>query len=649
MKLSIVVVNYNVKYFLDQCLYAVERAIEGMDAEVFIVDNQSKDGSVEMLHEKYNHFHIIANTDNVGFSKANNQAIRQAKGEYVLLLNPDTIIEEDTLKKCVEFMDDHTDCGGLGIKMVDGAGNFLPESKRGLPTPSVSFYKIFGLSKLFPHSKKFSKYHMGHLDKEENHEVEILAGAFMMMRKSVLDEIGLLDETFFMYGEDIDLSYRIIKAGYKNYYFSESQIIHYKGESTKKGSINYVFVFYNAMVIFAKKHFSQKNARLFSFFINLAIYFRAFLAIVSRFWKKAFLPVLDTILLSGGIIVIKNLWEHSIFPNFENYFPDELVYTMLPTYIFVWLFSVFLSGGYDKPILPLKIIRGFLAGTVFILAAYGLLSESYRFSRAVILLGAFWAMFSTIALRYFLRLIKPSTFQIGENTYNRFLVITHPSESKSVIDLVKNTQQNPEFIGLVSIDKEDQEHEGYVGSFHQLEELIDIFKINQIVFSLQHIELKKMIETITQLKDKNIHFRTTLPNRDAIIGSNSIQVSGNHLISRTNPITKKSNRRNKRVFDLLSAFILLITYPLHFFLVKQKLNFLSNIISVLFGKKTWIGYFQKSSDTPFSSKKHVITATGIHKNIDEKTMQQLNEIQIHNYHVYSELTILLKRFKELGN
>ncbi len=642
MKISIVIVNYKVKNFLDQCLYAVERAIEGLDAEVFVVDNDSKDDSLDMLYEKYSHFHIIANKDNVGFSKANNQAIRQSKGEYVLLLNPDTIIEEDTLKKSIQFMDDHTDCGGLGIKMVDGSGQFLPESKRGLPTPSVSFYKIFGLSKLFPRSKKFSKYHMGHLDKEQNHEVEILAGAFMMMRKSVLDEIGLLDETFFMYGEDIDLSYRIIKAGYKNYYFSESQIIHYKGESTKKGSVNYVFVFYNAMIIFAKKHFSQKNARLFSFFINLAIYFRASLAILSRFWKKAFLPILDTILLSVGIIVIKNLWEHSIFPNFEHYFPSELVYTMLPTYIFIWLFSVFLSGGYDKPIFPLKIIRGFLVGTVVILAAYGLLSESYRFSRAVILLGAFWAMFSTVMLRYVLRLIKPSSFQVGDNTFNRFLIIAAPSESAKVVDLVKNTQQNPEFIGLISIEDKDAENSGYVGTFNQLEEMIDVFKINQIVFSLEHISLKKVIDTIVKLKDKNIHFRTALPDNTAIIGSNSIQVVGNPMISRTNPIVKKSNLRNKRVFDMVTALALLITYPLSFLWVEKRLNFFSNIFAVLFGKKTWIGYSKLD-------KKYVITPANIHENIDQKTANQLNEIYIHNYHFYSELIFLIKGFRKLGS
>jgi GT2 family glycosyltransferase len=275
MKLSIVIVNYNVQHFLEQCLHSVRKASENIPTEIFVVDNNSVDGSIAMVKQKFPEVQLIENKKNTGFSFANNQAMRIAKGEYVLLLNPDTVVEEDTFEKVVAFMDAHPNAGGLGVKMLDGKGNFLPESKRGLPTPAVAFYKIFGFSRLFPRSKTFGKYHLGFLDKDKTHEVDILSGAFMLMRKATLDKVGLLDETFFMYGEDIDLSYRIILGGYKNYYFPETRIIHYKGESTKKSSVNYVFVFYKAMVIFANKHFSQNNAKLFSFLINIAIYLRA--------------------------------------------------------------------------------------------------------------------------------------------------------------------------------------------------------------------------------------------------------------------------------------------------------------------------------------------------------------------------------------
>jgi GT2 family glycosyltransferase len=256
-KIAVIIVNYNVAFFLEQCLNSVAKAIILEPAEVWIVDNNSVDGSVDMVRQKFPWVKVIANKDNKGFSKANNQAMEQSNCKYQLLLNPDTVIEEDTLKKVVDYMDSHPDVGGLGVRMVDGKGVFLPESKRGLPTPAVAFYKIFGISRIFPKSKRFGRYHLGYLSEFETNEIEILSGAFMLMRKEALDKVGLLDEDFFMYGEDIDLSYRIIKGGYKNVYFPETRIIHYKGESTKKSSVNYVFVFYRAMVIFAEKHFSK--------------------------------------------------------------------------------------------------------------------------------------------------------------------------------------------------------------------------------------------------------------------------------------------------------------------------------------------------------------------------------------------------------
>jgi GT2 family glycosyltransferase len=216
-KISVIIVNYNVEYFLEQCLNSVRKALENVSGEVFVVDNNSIDGSVEMVAQKFPEVNLIANKDNRGFSKANNQAIELSSSEYVLLLNPDTVVEEDTFTKVIQFMNDHPDAGGLGVRMLDGKGNFLPESKRGLPTPSVAFYKIFGLSRLFPKSKRFSQYHLGNLSEFETNEIDILSGAFMLMRKEALDKVGLLDEAFFMYGEDVDLSYRIQLGGYKNY------------------------------------------------------------------------------------------------------------------------------------------------------------------------------------------------------------------------------------------------------------------------------------------------------------------------------------------------------------------------------------------------------------------------------------------------
>ena len=262
------------------------KAMKNIDGEIIVIDNNSVDGSFEFFENRFLSVNFIWNKTNSGFAKANNQALKIAKGEYILFINPDTIVAEDCFEKCISFINSKNNNCALGIKMIDGSGNFLKESKRAFPSPSTSFYKLSGLSKLFPHSKTFSKYHLGYLSENKNHEVDVLAGAFMMIPKRILDIVGGFDEEFFMYGEDIDLSFRIQKVGFKNYYFAESSIIHFKGESTKKGSLNYVKIFYKAMSIFVKKHYGGKQAGLFSFFIHIAILMRAALAAASRLFRR---------------------------------------------------------------------------------------------------------------------------------------------------------------------------------------------------------------------------------------------------------------------------------------------------------------------------------------------------------------------------
>lgn len=280
VKLSVVIVNYNVKYFLEQCLYALRSAVAGLDAEVFVVDNASADGSVDYLRPLFPEVVFIQNKDNPGFAKANNQAIHQARGEYVLLLNPDTVVGEENLRTLCFFLDEHPEAGGIGVKMIDGHGRFLAESKRAFPTPWVSFCKISGLSKLFPRSPRLARYSLPFLDADKAHEVEVLAGAYMLLRHEALDKVGLLDEAFFMYGEDIDLSYRIVLGGYKNYYLPE-RILHYKGESTKQGDMKYIRAFYGAMLIFYKKYYPRSGWMLGGM-IRAAVFLTACLSILPR-------------------------------------------------------------------------------------------------------------------------------------------------------------------------------------------------------------------------------------------------------------------------------------------------------------------------------------------------------------------------------
>ena len=274
--LSIIIVNYNVKYYLEQCLEAVRRAAQGLQVEVFVVDNLSTDGSIDYLRGRFPEVTFVENRENVGFSRANNQAIRMSRGKYVLLLNPDTIVAEDTLARFVAFMEAHPEAGGAGAYMLNVDGSFAPESRRGLPTPFVAMCKMTGLAALFPKSRLLGRYYMRYLDENEVNEIEVISGAYMMLRREALDKVGLLDEDFFMYGEDIDLSYRILQGGYKNY-FLPARMLHYKGESTVKSSYRYVYTFYQAMRLFFRKHYGHYSF-LVSVPINMAIWARSFMA-----------------------------------------------------------------------------------------------------------------------------------------------------------------------------------------------------------------------------------------------------------------------------------------------------------------------------------------------------------------------------------
>jgi GT2 family glycosyltransferase len=653
MKLSIVIVNYNVRYFLEQCLYSALKACNGIDSEIFVVDNNSVDGSVKMIKDKFPEVHLIENKSNKGFSQANNQALAKATGQYLLLLNPDTLLEDDTLQKSIHFMDDHPDGGGLGVKMLDGKGKFLPESKRGLPTPSVAFYKVFGLSAIFPRSRVFGKYHLGFLDKEKIHSVDILSGAFMLLRKEVIDKIGYLDETFFMYGEDIDLSYRITQAGYKNYYYPEARIIHYKGESTKKSSLNYVFMFYNAMIIFAKKHYSHKNARSFSFMINFAIYFRAFVSILIRSFTRISLPLVDTIFLYSGIYFIKNYWERAIIFPHGGHYPPEFLWIALPVYVLIWLLCVYLAGGYDKPIRLGKLIQGMFAGTFIILVLYSLLPEHYRFSRALIILGALWGMSIMILLRITLHLLHVKSVRIGSEKNKRFIIIGEKDEAERVSSLLKKTSVNPTFVGLVSYKNHKNNSNGFLGHLEQIREIITIHKISEVIFCAKDVPAQVIIDKMSELKDQQVDYKIAPPESLSIIGSNSINTSGDLYVIDINAITKVSNRRNKRLLDIIVSLILLIFYPIDLFFVRNPFHLFINLLSVMFSRKSLVGYttYSDPEDQRLPEiRKGILTPIDAfeEKNILPEAAFRLNIMYARDYKISNDLKIIFKGFRELG-
>ena len=651
MDLSIVIVNYNVKYFLEQCLHSVKKAMEGLETEVFVVDNNSVDGSCSHIRERFPWVKLIENRENVGFSKANNQAIRAASGKYILLLNPDTVVEENTFSKCFRFMETHDDAGALGVKMIDGSGHFLPESKRAFPTPWVAFYKIFGLSRLFPRSKKFGKYHLGYLPEDETHKIEVLAGAFMFLRRAALDKVGLLDEDYFMYGEDIDLSYRIIKGGYNNYYLPETIIIHYKGESTKKGSLNYVMVFYNAMIIFARKHFSTRNARYYTFVINMAIYLRASLAVGRRFVKKIYRQVIDAVIIYIGFLAGLPFWEQYKFKA-ANFYPETLMHYVVPGYILVWILSAYYSGGYDKPLRLWKYFRGILIGTFTILVVYALLPESLRFSRALILLGTIWTLLGTGTWRWLMHVSGASDYQLEMNRKKRIVIVGERQEADRVTAVLDKTQAKPEIIGYVSPEAEYQAP--YLGSVDQVEEITRIHNIDEILFCAANISSEHIIKIMTRLTGIAVNYKIAPPESLSIIGSNSINTSGELYTIHFNSIGKASNLRSKRLFDILASLLLILTFPFWALFTRHPLRAVGRLFRALAGLRTIVGYYDAHNiDTqslPTLRKGILHPAIALKgKDAGKETMEKLNVIYAKDYQASNDLQILLKGFRHLGS
>ncbi len=650
MQLSVIIVNYNVKYFLEVCLLSVLKAQKGLEVEIIVIDNHSTDGSVEMLKEKFSsNITLIANEDNQGFSKANNQGIRIAKGKYILLLNPDTIVAEDTFHRCFSFMESHQDAGGLGVKMLDGKGLFLPESKRALPTPWVSFYKIFGFSALFPKSKRFAKYHLTYLDKNENHDIEILSGAFMWMRKSVLEEVGYLDEDFFMYGEDIDLSYRIILGGHKNYYLSDTQIIHYKGESTKKGSLNYVKVFYQAMIIFAKKHFQGSYQRLFIMMIQLAVYLRAMGAVGFRLFQKLGFPLLEGSFFYLSIYLIKEYWEKNIKFIEGGYYPLAFDWIAAPIYTVVFLLFLGLAGAYKRPFRIRPLITAMFSAFVAI-ATVSYIFPKINYSRAIVGLSSVFSLLISITTRGFINLKEKKNFFFTEAVLKRVVIVGEYQNLQKVIDFLQKESDYPvEIAGFLTQSGNTLSLNGVecLGKRNQLPEIIGIMDIQEVVFCQKSVENKTMIKWMEKLAPLGTEFKTMPPEANFLIGSQFIQVAAS-IRKIVSPLSQPKILFQKRVFDCIGGLLLLILFPFTFFMYKKPFAALNGLFSILSGESHCVGYIHPSSPTLPALRNGVLSM--LHRNVSAGSLNPdiLDHYYAQNFTWDLDLEILLKGWRYIG-
>jgi len=593
MNLSVIIVNYNVKYFLEQAIKSVMTAAKDLAVEIIVVDNCSTDGSVEMIRAKFPEVILIANEGNPGFSIANNQGLAIARGEHILFLNPDTVVSESTIQSSLYYMYQHPEVGALGVKMVDGAGQFLPESKRGLPTPKVAISKALGLHKLFPNSPAFNWYYMGHLPENKVGEIEILCGAFMWIRKSVLDKIGGFDEQFFMYGEDIDLSYRIIKEGHKIVYFPETTIIHYKGESTKKGSLNYVKHFYQAMLIFANKHFKNGYPFFLRLLLLFGVYFGATAAIGKRVFKSVSWVALDTILLVGIILTVKQFWAVFYYED-PDYYTRTFYAFNLPVYVIIWVLSLYFSGSYDRPFKTNRLVKAMILGLLLNGLVYGLLSNPYRPSRAIMVMTFVLGTMAMVGVRWLIHYIRFKKWPFGRHMIKRIGIVSTGEDAARISAISKPLNAKSEIVGYLNHTKAGSMN--YLGQIDDIQDIARVHQLDELIFSTEHYSTSQVMKYMNLLGPK-YQYKLAASGSTGIVGSSNKNSSGEwYTLDLNYHLAMPEYRRMKRTLDFVMAFLLLIFSPVFIWWIPAKYLFFKSAVSILTGSKTWVGYVGSEED-----------------------------------------------------
>ncbi|MEP7197220.1 MAG: glycosyltransferase [Saprospiraceae bacterium] len=641
MDLSVIIVSYNVSHFLEQTVVSSLKAMRGIDAEIIVVDNFSVDNSVDMIRSQFPQVKLICNSENYGFAKANNIGIKQAIGEFILLLNPDTVVQEDCFAKCLDFMRKDPKVGAVGVKMLDGSGNILPESKRGFPTIWASFCKMSGLYKLFPKSKFFNAYYMGHLDYNNNHEVEILTGAFFFTRKKILETLGGLDESYFMYGEDIDLSHSIRLLGYKNYYLAETQILHFKGESTKKSSLNYWSAFYSAMLIFANKY-NKGNSKAYLLFLKTVIFIKGLLSFGKSILNRIVPILLDGFFIVLGIYLIKNVWSLYFYHD-PYHFQSKAFWFNAFLYGVIWIFCFYINGVYDKKYRSQDLVVSSIIGFIINLSLYALIPESLRSSRMILTLTFFYILFYSIFSRYLYNLLFLKSNKIGKDIKKSILVIG-TEEEKKIIESILDLNQT----SYVITDRIDSSEDLEKNDWNALN---SYYKFNEIVFCPSASSVQIMMMVIGQLPE-SVHVKLLNPSGSGIIGSTSSKLAGElYTFDFIYNLQKIKYQRQKRFFDLAFSLIVLAFSWILVFFQRDKKNFFYNIFNVIFGFKTWIGIPEDNINLVGNE---IINVKGILEPLNSKQKAQGIDFAaeayknyLWNYSIWMDLDICLDDITQL--
>ncbi|MFQ5648886.1 MAG: glycosyltransferase [bacterium] len=574
--LSIIIVNYNVKEFLEQALISVQKALSQISAEVIVVDNASRDGSQTLVRERFPEVKLIANRENLGFAKSSNQGVKAARGKYLLLLNPDTIVQEDTFVKLLEFFEGNPDAGMVGCKILNPDGSLQLACRRSFPTPWVAFTKLSGLSTIFSRSKLFGRYNLTYLDPDEPCAVEAISGSFMMVRRETIKDVGLLDESFFMYGEDLDWCYRIGQSPWKVMYYPGTQIIHFKGESSKKAQFDRLKVFYQAMGQFARKHFSQRYFLMPYWMLWLAIWLRAGVSFLGNLLQALAAPTADLVLLCSTII-FSIYWRFGSLDTLAQFVPVLAVYSL------IWMVLLTFTGSYTQHKFSSSKAALAMATGFLINASLTFFFKQYAFSRAVVLMSSMISIFAIPAWRLAFKMLArtgllPFKGTLGKTLLARNTLVVGDLESgqKLIQKLNSQVDSGYDISGLVSMNgSQTGEVLSGVEVLGAIDDLNDIIKANhiqEVIFSPHELSYDQILAIIAKSGNQRVNFKLIPSNLEVIIGKASIdRIEDVPLLEIDYKLHQKRYRLLKRGFDVcLACLTLLITLPL--FLLKKSLT-----------------------------------------------------------------------------
>ena len=657
MDLSIIIVNYNVKEFLQNLLHSIDKASLNISHEIIIVDNASDDGSVELISEKFPSVKLIANTENLGFGKANNQALEIASGKYLLLINPDTIVSEDTLDKMIRFFEDNSEAGLAGCKILNPDGSLQLACRRSFPGPWTSFCKVTGLSTLFPKSKLFARYNLTYLDEDKTYEVDAISGSFMMMRKETYDKVGGFDEEFFMYGEDLDLCYRIQQAGFKVFYSHTTQIIHYKGESTKRSRLDETKVFYDAMHLFVKKHFS--SSFLVEAILRSAIAVRKVFAFLGKSKLAIQSAFIDFLLFNLCIFFAERIYlSYSTWLGFET--GDYLIIYTIPAGIHIIIAS--LSGVYRKD--SLSVLRNFIAVIIsfVFLTSITFFFKQFAYSRAVVLITYLLLMILTVFWRIILKLFFRVGIQTDDVSKSRTLVVGTNGHAIHVAEKLKFKRTDyHSVVGLVGkyhgdIGKIINSFE-VIGSTENIRKVINEHKISEVIFSSEDLNYGEMMAVVADCQNEPVEFKITGTEHDFIVGKTSVSMLDDiPLIEVNYNISSPSLKFIKRLFDITFGLsVLFFIYPFIYFISKlgkkqtDFRSFILNVPSVVFGKRSFVGPKKIIPDKVYYMGRQGLTGFWyIENNIDVEA-EKLDFYYAKNQNIWLDLEILGRTLNKMWN